>query len=118
MALKKVFKLPIVNIGVLLLFANMSKAVFVDTEDLQQLHRSIAELKELILHNRVPNNGDEWISSQEMRDMLHIGKRTEITYRKRRIIAYSKYLGKIYYKRRDVFAHLERHYVKSYNNGI
>ncbi len=60
---------------------------------------------------------ERWLDVQEACMALKISKRTLQAYRDRRILPYSQIAGKIYFKAADIQEHLDRHYVKSSNNG-
>jgi DNA-binding transcriptional MerR regulator len=58
------------------------------------------------------NFKEEWITGEDVIKILRISTRTLFSYRSKGILSYSQIGRKISYKLSDVYALLERHYVK------
>ena len=82
-------------------------------ETLDEVSRKQTEVLKAIEKLHIPNH-DEWLDSKEVCSQLRISSRTIQNYRDRGIIPYSQFGSKIYYKRSDIQAHLEKNYHKSF----
>lgn len=54
-----------------------------------------------------------WLESTEARKMLGVSAKTWQDYRDKRVIPFSQFGRKIYVRRADIEAFLEKHYIKS-----
>lgn len=57
-----------------------------------------------------------WLESTEARKMLGVSAKTWQDYRDKRVIPFSQFGRKIYVRRADIEAFLEKHYIKSWTN--
>lgn len=53
----------------------------------------------------------EWIDGKEARKILRISPKTLQNYRDNKVIPFSQYGNKIYYKRTDLESFFEQHYI-------
>ncbi|NBL65634.1 helix-turn-helix domain-containing protein [Flavobacterium sp. NST-5] len=66
---------------------------------------------EILKHYRPVMNGEIYLSSQDVCELLHISKRTLQQYRDDNILPYVQIAGKIIYKESDILTILERNYI-------
>lgn len=57
----------------------------------------------------------DWLDSQDVMLTLHISERTLFNYRQRGILPFTRFAGKIFYRRSDLEALLDQNY-NMYNN--
>lgn len=55
----------------------------------------------------------QWLESTEARKMLGVSAKTWQDYRDKRVIPFSQFGRKIYVKRADIEAFLQKHYIKA-----
>lgn len=72
---------------------------------------NLQDIKNLI--SQKGTNSDEWIPSQEARDMLGVSQKTWQTYRDNREISFSQRGRKIYVLKSDIDRFIKKHYIKS-----
>lgn len=72
---------------------------------------NLQDIKNLI--SQKGTNSDEWIPSQEARDMLGVSQKTWQTYRDNREISFSQRGRKIYVLKSDIDRFIKKHYIRS-----
>ena len=87
--------------------------VILPQSKLEEITESLNDLKALIKGKAKEEKGAEWIESSEARMMLGISQKTWQTYRDTRVIPFSQFGRKIYVKRADIEAFLEKHTIKN-----
>jgi len=80
---------------------------------LSELTESIGEIKELLSNKTAEELNSQWIESGKARQMLGVSQKTWQTYRDKRIIPFSQFGRKIYVKRADLEAFMDKHYITS-----
>lgn len=73
----------------------------------------LSDVQDIKTGRQSANTADEWIESEKAREMLGICQKTWQTYRDRRLIPFSQVGRKIYVKRADINAFLEKNYISS-----
>ena len=73
----------------------------------------IRELKNLLQEKSKEEVNNQWLESTEARKMLGISPKTWQTYRDERRIPFSQFGRKIYVKRADLEAFMEKHYINA-----
>ena len=86
-----------------------------EAEEIIDHHEMIIVLKthieEILKYYRPVMNGEIYLSSQDVCEMLHISKRTLQQYRDDKILPYIQIGGKIIFKQSDILTALEQNYV-------
>lgn len=85
--------------------------LLIERSDLDALRQEIRELKQLVESQQ--GKSLEWISSSDVPDYLGISRRTWQNYRDNKLIAFSQIGRKIWVKRSDLDAFIERCYMQS-----
>lgn len=85
---------------------NMS---IVPSEFLQKMASDISELKDAIKAKTKAEINSEWMDSAEARELLGVSQKTWQTYRDERVIPFSQVGRKIYVRRSDIEAYLNKH---------
>lgn len=80
---------------------------------LSELTEGIGEIKELLSNKTAEELNSQWIESGKARQMLGVSQKTWQTYRDKRIIPFSQFGRKIYVKRADLEAFMDKHYITS-----
>jgi hypothetical protein len=57
-------------------------------------------------------NNSNWLTGEDVTQLLRISTRTLVNYRAKGILSFSQVGRKIYYKASDIQSHLDRHYIK------
>lgn len=73
----------------------------------------LQEIKNLCLQKSKDEINGQWIESSEARKLLGVSAKTWQTYRDERRIPFSQFGRKIYVKRADLEAFMEKHYINS-----
>lgn len=73
----------------------------------------LREIKNLFQKKSEEEANSQWIESVEARKMLGVSAKTWQTYRDERRIPFSQFGRKIYVKRADLEAFMEKHYIKT-----
>lgn len=73
----------------------------------------LQEIKNLFQKKSEEEVNSQWIESIEARKMLGVSQKTWQTYRDERRIPFSQFGRKIYVKRADLEAFMEKHYINS-----
>ena len=73
----------------------------------------LREIKNLFQKKSEEEVNNQWIESVEARKMLGVSAKTWQTYRDERRIPFSQFGRKIYVKRADLEAFMEKHYINS-----
>lgn len=84
------------------------KTFFAEARDL------IRQLREQRQKNRIPLNGEYYVTNDQLSRFLHLSKRTLQSYRDKRILSYIALEGKILYRESDVEKLLQQNYVKAF----
>lgn len=99
-----------------LLKIKIMNVITIESDAFKEIVESINEIKSKLdsTEKRKPLS-ETWFDISETCQALHISKRTCQTYRDKGIIPFSQIAGKIYFRASDIQAHLEKHFVKSFN---
>jgi hypothetical protein len=93
----------------------MEKYILIDSDKFDTLYSEIKGIRDLIEGKSKEEYLKKWVPKREAKDELHVCQKTVDNYLKRGVIPYSRYAGKIYIKREDIEAHLNRNYIKTNN---
>lgn len=91
----------------------MEKYILIETEKFDSLFSEIKEIRVLIERKGKEEYLKKWVPKREVKNELHVCQKTVDNYLKRGVLPYSRYAGKIYVKREDIEAHLNRNYIKT-----
>jgi|AGTN01.1.fsa_nt_gi hypothetical protein len=81
---------------------------------IDEVSKMIREINDFLLSNKSDKDlSDEWVDSKEARKILRVSAKTLQNYRDNRIIPFSQFGYKIYYKREDLEDFFNRHYIKA-----
>lgn len=78
---------------------------------LNEMREEIKQLKSILSNKETKEKENEWIESTRIPKILSISPKTWQTYRDRRLIPFSQIGSKIYVKRSDLNAFMEKHYI-------
>lgn len=76
-----------------------------------EMKDEINQLKNLLSQKDEEKLSEQWIESTRIPKILSISPKTWQTYRDKRIIPFSQIGSKIYVKRSDLNAFMEKHYI-------
>lgn len=83
----------------------------VPKEWLEEMKEGLEEMKSLIIKQKETEFGEQWIESPKARQMLGVSAKTWQTYRDNRIIPFSQFGRKIYFKRQDLEEFMQSNYI-------
>jgi excisionase family DNA binding protein len=84
----------------------------VSKDDLSDLERRVlSQMKALLEQNIICPAPKEWLTIEEACEYLQVSKSTIQNYRRNGVLGFSQINSKIYFRRSDLLAHLEKHYV-------
>jgi hypothetical protein len=87
------------------------EVITMDTIAYDLLIARIDKIEQFVVEKKRMNPLTEiWLNIDETCDLLKVSKRTLQTYRDKRIISYSQFCGKIYFKASDIERHLRDNY--------
>lgn len=78
---------------------------------LQNLETAIQEIKSAIFSSKEEEIQSQWLESEEARKQLNVSKKTWQQYRNRKALPFSQFGRKIYVKRSDIEAFLQRNII-------
>lgn len=85
----------------------------IKTEDLQKILQTLEEIKEAQSKHAKEDFSSSYIPSKEVPKLLDISQKTWQTYRDKKIVPFIQLGSKIWVKRSDLEAFLNRHYITS-----
>ena len=83
------------------------------TEEFRELRKKLTQALRLVEEQRPSIFNEVYLTSEEIRSMFGISKRTLQTYRDEHIIPYTMLGGKFLYPQSAIFEVLERHFRKA-----
>lgn len=92
--------------------AGMLQMAVIPEAFLSKLAEGLEEVKSLLEEKAEAEMNSQWIESGEARKILGISQKTWQTYRDKRLIPFSQFGRKIYVKRADLEAFLERNRIE------
>jgi len=78
---------------------------------LQNMEAAIQEIKAAIFSSKEEEIQSQWLESEEARKQLNVSKKTWQQYRNRKALPFSQFGRKIYVKRSDIEAFLQRNII-------
>jgi hypothetical protein len=88
------------------------EVISLETPAFDMLMARIDKIEQFVVEKKRTNPLTEiWLNIDETCDLLKVSKRTLQTYRDKRIISFSQFCGKIYFKASDIERHLRDNYV-------
>lgn len=78
---------------------------------LQNIEAAIQEIKSAIFNKHEEEIQSQWLESEEARKQLNVSKKTWQQYRNRKALPFSQFGRKIYVKRSDIEAFLQRNII-------
>ena len=93
----------------------MQQFYLIDKERFIQIESDIASIKEILsssLSHKGKGQKPDWLTSQQVCELLHISPRRLQTMRDSKEIGFSQAGKKIYYKRIDIEQYLDDHYIE------
>lgn len=78
---------------------------------LQSMEAAIQEIKTAIFSSKEEEIQSQWLESEEARKQLNVSKKTWQQYRNRKALPFSQFGRKIYVKRSDIEAFLQRNII-------
>jgi excisionase family DNA binding protein len=78
---------------------------------LQNIEAAIQEIKAAIFSSKEEEIQSQWLESEEARKQLNVSKKTWQQYRNRKALPFSQFGRKIYVKRSDIEAFLQRNII-------
>ena len=92
--------------------AGMLQMAVIPEAFLSKLAEGLEEVKSLLEEKAEAEINSQWVESGEARKILGISQKTWQTYRDKRLIPFSQFGRKIYVKRADLEAFLERNRIE------
>lgn len=80
--------------------------------ELESLKKELNEIKELIIQSKEEAFRNRWVESEDARKQFGVCSKTWQTMRDKRVIPFTQFGRKIYFKQADIEAFLEKHAVK------
>lgn len=90
---------------------NNQTLVLMPQAALESISAGLSEVKELIKAKAVEEANNRWIESEEVRKMLGVSPKTWQIYRDSRVIPFSQFGRKIYVRKGDIDAFMEKHMI-------
>lgn len=81
----------------------------------KSLNDMLLKINKIVENNRLPLNGERYITDKELAQWLKISRRTLQEYRNNGMLSYYQLNGKILYKESDVEKLLEDNYYKAFH---
>jgi excisionase family DNA binding protein len=78
---------------------------------LQGIEAAIQEIKTAIFRNQEEEFQSQWLESEEARQKLNVSRKTWQNYRNKKVIPFSQFGRKIYVRRSDLEAFLQRNII-------
>jgi hypothetical protein len=85
------------------------EVITIDSEAFKKIMEALAEVKKGLVEKATPKLEEMWLDNEDVSKILRVTDRTLQNYRDRRVIPFSQFGNKIYYKASDIEAHLEKH---------
>lgn len=79
----------------------------------ERIALTLEEVKDMLCKKTTDEINAQWIESTDARKMLGVSPKTWQTYRDKRIIPFSQVGRKIYVRRGDLEAFMEKHFIQS-----
>ncbi|MCD8060421.1 MAG: helix-turn-helix domain-containing protein [Bacteroides fragilis] len=96
---------------------NITPVVLVPQSVLDELIQEVKAVKEICMNRFQENkNGEEWLSSEEVKSILGVSAKTWQKYRNEKRIPFSQFGRKIYVKKADLDAFMENHKIEGRND--
>ena len=96
---------------------NINPVVLVPQSVLDELIQEVKAVKEICMNRFQENkNGEEWLSSEEVKSILGVSAKTWQKYRNERRIPFSQFGRKIYVRKTDLENFMENHKIKGRND--
>jgi uncharacterized protein YbaA (DUF1428 family) len=86
--------------------------IVIEEEKLNLLFSEISEIKTAIKNQNDESLINQWIQSETARKMLGVCRKTWQDYRDKKFIPFSQFGRKIYIKRADLEAFMQKNYIK------
>lgn len=86
--------------------------VVIEEAKLEQVFSDLAEIKKELKSSKEESLVNQWIQSETARKMLGVCRKTWQDYRDRLVIPFSQFGRKIYIKKADLEAFMQKHYIK------
>lgn len=91
---------------------NQSKTVVILPESAwQEVRDTLQEVKDFMREKTETEINNKWVESTEARKILHVSQKTWQDYRDKRLIPFSQFGRKIYVRRADLEAFMEKHLI-------
>lgn len=87
------------------------EVITIDSEAFKRIMAALEEVKKGVDDKTAPNLEALWLDNKQVAKILRVTERTLQNYRDKRVISFSQYGNKIYYKALDIQQHLEKHRV-------
>jgi RecG-like helicase len=86
--------------------------VVIEESKLNQLFDDLAEIKKAINTEKEESLVNQWLQSETVRKMLGVCPKTWQDYRDKKVIPFSQFGRKIYIKKTDLDAFMQKNYIK------
>ena len=86
--------------------------VVIQEDKLNQLFTDLAEIKTALKNQKEEDLINQWVQSETARKLLGVCRKTWQDYRNKQVIPFSQFGRKIYIKRGDLEAFMQKNYIK------
>lgn len=93
--------------------AAMPSVVMLPQAEWEGIKGLLKEVKDTLQTRSAEESNSQWIESAEARKMLGVSAKTWQDYRDKRVIPFSQFGRKIYVRRADIEAFMEKHYISA-----
>lgn len=93
------------------------KFAVIEEQEMNSLFKGIRDINRKLDEIQSNEESSRLFSNEEFCDLIGISKRTALNLRNRREINYIQYAHKIWYKKEDIDAFLDSHYIKGKDNN-
>jgi excisionase family DNA binding protein len=76
---------------------------------LQSIEAAIQEIKSVIIRSKEEEIQSQWLESEEARKLLNVSRKTWQSYRNKKVIPFSQFGRKIYVRRSDIEAFMQKY---------
>ena len=91
----------------------MTELQLIESKDFAQLQRSILDLKNYIKDKEKKADAEFFLTTEQVCKLLSISSKTLQNYRNRRLIPFSQFGSKVWFKKADIISFIEQNRISS-----
>lgn len=91
--------------------------VMLPESEWQNIKDLLSEVKDTLQTKSAEEINSQWLESDKARELLGVSRKTWQTYRDSRVLPFSQFGRKIFVRRADLEAFMQKHYIKARNQA-